>query len=108
MREDIATAEPQGFGSRSVAIDLADCAGSDCGITDTRREREAATKEGTEKMHERHKISFYGGQILIKKTLTENLKDRKQNTAHHLCCLYLLGGSYCRILTSSPSPLTEK
>lgn len=39
VKGNIATAEPRGFGSRSVAIDLAKCTGPDCGITDTHRER---------------------------------------------------------------------
>lgn len=59
MRENTATAEPRGFGSTSVAIDLAKRTGSDCGITDIQRERETATKRGKEKQHERHEMRFY-------------------------------------------------
>lgn len=59
MRDNTATAEPRGFGSRSVAIDLAKRTGSDRGITGTQRERETARKNGEEKRHERHKMCFY-------------------------------------------------
>lgn len=63
MRENIATAEPRGFGSRSVAIDLAKCGGSDCGIRDAQREKETATKRGTEKgTLETQNMFFMGSQ----------------------------------------------
>ena len=52
MREHRATAEPRGFGSRSVAIDLAKCTGSDCGITDTEG-RETARQRGTHREEQR-------------------------------------------------------
>lgn len=73
MRENIATAEPQGFGSRSVAIDLAKCSGSDCGIRDAQREKENATKRGTERGHERHKNMFIWGHMSIEKRVTKSI-----------------------------------
>lgn len=56
-RERRAAAEPRGFGSRSVAIDLAKCTGSDCGITDAQGERETARKRGMQREEQRRDMT---------------------------------------------------
>lgn len=60
VREHRATAEPRGFGSRSVAIDLAKCTGSDCGITDAQGERETTRKRGTQREEQRRDMMETG------------------------------------------------
>ena len=94
VREHRATAEPRGFGSRSVAIDLAKCTGSDCGITDAQGERETTRKRGTQREEQRRDM-METGVFLWGHMLTDEKVRCVAVAAFLLSRLCLLGGSYC-------------